>query len=184
MRFSRSPVHPMCLRRRCEQVSVHIRMYRVACRETRRSKCRESGPWISSSPGVPIDTDAQYTERDNEKRYASQSALYAERKYLNDDLVEALARGLVLAARHPVRVLPIRVQRPLAALRGLCSEVAFLLDHPDRDLRGVRLGAAGHAVGYRATLGSSGTTAGGAARPGGADSQYGRLHRRSKRGDA
>ncbi len=38
---------------------------------------------------------------------------------MNDGSVEALARGLVLAARHRVRVLPIRGWRPLAALRGL-----------------------------------------------------------------
>ena len=38
---------------------------------------------------------------------------------MTDGSVEALTRGLVLAARHRVRVFPIRGRRPLAALRGL-----------------------------------------------------------------
>src|SRR2546428_5467330 len=103
---------------------------------------------------------------------------------MNDGSVEALARGLVLAAGHRVSLLAVRRERPLAALRGLSSAVAFLLAHPDGDLRGLRPGAAGHAVDHRATLRSPGTTASGAARPGSADRQYGRLHRGKRRGDA
>src|SRR5438105_630801 len=95
-----------------------------------------------------------------------------------------LARGLVLAAGHRVSLLAVRRERPLAALRGLSSEVAFLLAHPDGDLWGLRPGAARHAVDHRASLRSPGTTAGGAAGPGSSDRQYARLHRRKRRGDA
>src|SRR5436190_20027165 len=103
---------------------------------------------------------------------------------MNDGSVEALARGLVLAAGHRVSLLAVRRERPLAALRGLSSEVAFLLAHPDRELWGLRPGAARHAVDHRATLRSPGPTTGGAAAPGGSVRPYGRLRRRKRRGDA
>src|SRR2546427_7434483 len=103
---------------------------------------------------------------------------------MNDGSVEALAGGLVLAARDSVSLHAVRRERPLAALRGLSSEVALLLAHPDCDLWGLRPGAARYAVDHRATLRSPGTTTGGAAGPGSSDRQYGRLHRRKRRGDA
>src|SRR5260370_5625915 len=101
-----------------------------------------------------------------------------------DGWVEVLARGPALAAGYWVSLDAVRRERPLAALRGLSSEVALLLAHPDCDLWGLRPGAARYAVDHRATLRSPGTTTGGAAGPGSSDRQYGRLHRRKRRGDA
>ena len=54
MTYPQSPIHQVCLRPPCEQVSVQIPTCAMAYREPRRSRYRASGPWISSSQGALV----------------------------------------------------------------------------------------------------------------------------------
>src|SRR5258708_25496073 len=103
---------------------------------------------------------------------------------MHDDSLEVRAHWLVLAAGHPVGALVCRVEYPFTALCRLCSTMALLLDHADRDLRRVRIGAAGGALDHGAPLRSPGTTTGGAAGLAGAAGRGARLPPRPLRTDA